>query len=52
MFPARTSNQITKEYYYFLKEQINKNTCFLSVCEVKHSNGTYKYFPYHLTSSL
>lgn len=50
MFPARRSNEITKEYYYFLVGQINRGTCKLKVDRVLHQNGSYKYFTYHLIS--
>ena len=42
------SNQITKEYYYTLVGQINNGTCTKKVCKILHTNGTYKYFTYHL----
>lgn len=47
IFPARTSNQITKEYYGVLVGQINRGTCSKNVTKLidKQGNETY-----HLTS--
>ena len=50
MFPATTSNQITKDYYYFLIGEINRGTCTKKVCEVLRKNGNYQYNTYHLIS--
>lgn len=52
IFPATTSNQITKDYYYTLIEQINKGTCSKKVARMLHENGTHKYFTYHLVSVM
>ena len=50
IYPATTSNQITKEYYYTLIHQINNGTCNLKVQRVIHNNGTHAYETYHLIS--
>lgn len=52
IFPATNSNQITEEYYNVLIGQINRGTCSKKVCRVLRSNGSYKYFTYHLVSVL
>jgi len=49
-FPASESNQMNKEYYYVLVEQINNGTCSKKVSKVLRENGSYKYFTYHLVS--
>lgn len=49
-FPVSTSNQITKEYYDFIVEQINNSTCSKAVQRVLNANGTHQYFTYHLIS--
>lgn len=51
IFPATSSNAITKEYYMFLVDQINRGTCSKKVEQILHQNGNYKYFTYHLVSS-
>lgn len=51
-FPASSSNQITKQYYYFLLEQINNGTCSKKVCKILHRNGSYTYKTYHLISVM
>ena len=50
--PASTSNQITKDYYYSLVEQINNRTCSKKVSKVLRKNGNYEYFTYHLISTM
>ena len=50
MFPANTSNQITKNYYYFLIGEINRGVCNKKVCKVLRKNGSYQYNTYHLIS--
>lgn len=50
IFPPTRSNEITKEYYLCLVEQINNGTCSKKVCRVQHNNGTHKYETYHLIS--
>jgi hypothetical protein len=52
MFPVSISNQITKEYYFTLVEQINNKTCSLQVAKVLRRNGNHEYFTYHLISSF
>lgn len=50
IFPASTSNQITKDYYNTLVGQINRGTCSKQVQRVIHQNGTHTYETYHLIS--
>lgn len=49
-FPASTGNQITKEYYHVLVEQINNGTCSQKVSKILRKNGNHEYFTYHLIS--
>lgn len=51
IFPASTSNQITKEYYDCLVGQINNGTCSKRVQAVLRRNGGYQYLTYHLIST-
>ncbi len=48
IYPASTSNQITKDYYNALIGQINRGTCSKQVQRVIHQNGTHTYETYHL----
>lgn len=48
--PASTGNQITKEYYCFLVEQINNRTSSQKVQRVLRQNGSYIYHTYHLVT--
>jgi hypothetical protein len=52
MFPATTSNEITKSYYMCLKGQINRGTCSKEVLEVRKTNGSHSYSTYHLISEM
>jgi len=52
IFPASYSNQITESYYYSLIGQINNGACTKKVSKILRSNGSYKYFTYHLISVL
>lgn len=52
IYPATTSNQITKSYYFSLLDQINRGTCSKTVKELIRRNGTYEYSTYHLTSVM
>ena len=52
IYPATTSNQITKDYYYTVVEMQNNNTTNLRVSKVLRSNGNHKYFTYHLITSM
>lgn len=49
-YGACNANAITEEYYYFLVGQINNKTCSKQVCKIERSNGSYKYYTYHLIS--
>lgn len=51
IFPATSSNQITEEYYYFLVGQINRGVSSQRVQKILRTNGSYKYFTYHLIST-
>ncbi len=51
IYPASTSNQITKDYYNALIGQINRGTCSKQVQRVIHQNGTHTYETYHLVST-
>lgn len=52
IFPASSSNAITKEYYYTLLDQINRGTCSQKICSVVHKNGSYEYCTYHLITVI
>lgn len=52
LFPARLSNQITKEYYFFLIAQINAGTCSKQVSKILKTNGPHHYYTYHLVSIM
>jgi len=54
MFLATTSNEITANYYFCLKGQINRGTCSKQVCEVQKTNGRgqYTHSTYHLISTM
>lgn len=41
-------NQITKEYYMVLIDQINRGTCSKKVARVARANGAHKYETYNL----
>lgn len=51
IYPATSSNQITKEYYYTVVEMVNNNTTNLRVSQVLRKNGSHEYFTYHLITS-
>lgn len=42
--PARISNQITEEYYYFLVGLINNGTCSKKVRQIIHHNSSYIFY--------
>ena len=50
IYPARRSNEITKEYYNFLVGQMNRGTTKHKVSAIMHRNGTHTYSTYHLIS--
>lgn len=50
IYPARRSNEITKEYYNFLVGQMNRGTTSKKVSRVMRQNGSHIYFTYHLIS--
>lgn len=50
-YPATRSNQITKEYYYTLLDQINRGTCSKKVQRITRRNGSHCYETYHLVST-
>lgn len=44
-FPCRSSNRITKEYYWFLVGEINRGTIKRAVCRIEnHTFGTESYY--------
>lgn len=44
IFPARSSNQITKEYYGVLVDQINRGTCSKNVTKLTDNQGNETYY--------
>lgn len=52
MFPATRSNEITYDYYCVLVGQITRGTCNKKVSKVLRHNGSYRYFTYHLISTI
>ena len=49
-YPCRSSNRITKEYYWFLVGEINRGTMFKSVCRIE--NPVFGTESYYLISEL
>jgi len=47
VFPALQSNEITANYYFFLKGQTNRGTCELKVIQKTLIDGSHSY---HLIS--
>lgn len=50
IFPASSSNQITKGYYNHLIGEINRGTVQKAVCAIHHKK--FDYTTYHLISNL
>ena len=51
IYPPRTSNEITKEYYYVVKGMMLRDTTNLIVQKIQHHNGNQLYETYHLIST-
>lgn len=52
IYPATSSNQITKEYYDTVVEMMNNGTTNLKVNKVLRQNGSHQYFTYHLINVM